>query len=434
LMMLLGAVGYLLFEGIGIWGNNQPVSWAFDIVNFVFWVGIGHAGTLISAILFLFRQKWRTSINRFAEAMTIFAVICALLFPSIHVGRAWLLYWVMPLPNQMSMWPNFRSPLLWDMFAVGTYFTCSLLFWYVGLIPDLATLRDRATTKIRKIAYGIFALGWHGGNTQWKHYELAYLILAGISTPLVLSVHSIVSTDFATSVLPGWHTTIFPPYFVAGAIFSGFAMVMTLALIARKIYKLENYITMNHLEKMNKIMLVTGMMVGYSYGCEFFVAWYSGNPYEQFAFINRAFGPYWWAYWTMITCNVVVPQLFWSKKLRTNLAVMFVVSILINVGMWFERFVILLTLTRDFLPSSWGWYWPTIWDGMTMVGSFGLFFTLFLLFLRFLPMISMAEVKGVLPQADPHYHPTGDHGAAKSGKHHPNPGIEPGPTMGGAGL
>ncbi len=277
LMMLLGTVGYLLFEGIGIWGNNQPVSWAFDIVNFVFWVGIGHAGTLISAILFLFRQKWRTSINRFAEAMTIFAVICALLFPSIHVGRAWLLYWVMPLPNQMSMWPNFRSPLLWDMFAVGTYFTCSLLFWYVGLIPDLATLRDRATTKIRKIAYGIFALGWHGGNTQWKHYELAYLILAGISTPLVLSVHSIVSTDFATSVLPGWHTTIFPPYFVAGAIFSGFAMVMTLALIARKIYKLENYITMNHLEKMNKIMLVTGMMVGYSYGCEFFVAWYSGK-------------------------------------------------------------------------------------------------------------------------------------------------------------
>ncbi len=434
LMMLLGAIGYLLFEGIGIWGNNQPISWAFDIVNFVFWVGIGHAGTLISAILFLFRQKWRTSINRFAEAMTIFAVICALLFPSIHVGRAWLLYWVMPLPNQMSMWPNFRSPLLWDMFAVGTYFTCSLLFWYVGLIPDLATLRDRATTKIRKIAYGIFALGWHGGNTQWKHYELAYLILAGISTPLVLSVHSIVSTDFATSVLPGWHTTIFPPYFVAGAIFSGFAMVMTLALIARKIYKLENYITMNHLEKMNKIMLVTGMMVGYSYGCEFFVAWYSGNPYEQFAFINRAFGPYWWAYWTMITCNVVVPQLFWSKKLRTNLAVMFVVSILINVGMWFERFVILLTLTRDFLPSSWGWYWPTIWDGMTMVGSFGLFFTLFLLFLRFLPMISMAEVKNVLPQADPHYHAAEDHSTEKPVKPHPKPGIEPGTAMGGAGL
>ncbi len=433
LMLLLGAVGYLLFEGIGIWGNNQPIGWAFDIVNFVFWVGIGHAGTLISAILFLFRQRWRTSINRFAEAMTIFAVICALLFPSIHVGRAWLLYWVMPLPNQMAMWPNFRSPLLWDMFAVGTYFTCSLLFWYVGLIPDLATLRDRAKTRIRKILYGIFALGWHGGNTQWKHYELAYLILAGISTPLVLSVHSIVSTDFATSVLPGWHTTIFPPYFVAGAIFSGFAMVMTLALIARKVYKLENYITMNHLEKMNKIMLVTGMMVGYSYGCEMFVAWYSGNAYEQFAFFNRAFGPYWWAYWIMISCNVLVPQMFWSKKLRTNLTVMFIASILINVGMWFERFVILMTLTRDFLPSSWGWYWPTIWDFMTLIGSFGLFFTLFLLFLRFLPMISMTEVKNVLPQADPHYHPKEAHAADKSAKSHHKPDIETGPALEGAG-
>lgn len=434
MLVLFGSIGYLAWEGTGIWGVNVPVGWGFAIVNFVFWVGIGHAGTLISAILFLFRQRWRTSINRFAEAMTIFAVICALVFPTIHVGRMWLLYWVMPLPNQMAMWPNFRSPLLWDMFAVGTYFTCSLLFWYVGLIPDLATLRDRAKDKIRKTLYGIFALGWHGGNTQWKHYELAYLILAGISTPLVLSVHSIVSTDFATSVLPGWHTTIFPPYFVAGAIFSGFAMVMTLALIARRIYKLENYITINHLEKMNKIMLVTGMMVGYSYGCEFFVAWYSGNPYEQFAFINRAFGPYWWAYWTMITCNVVVPQLFWFKKFRTTIGVMFVVSILINVGMWFERFVIVITLTRDFLPSSWGMYWPTIWDWSTMIGSFGLFFTLFLLFLRFLPMISMAEVKGVLPQADPHYHPAADHGAAKSERHHPNSGIEPGPTMGGAGL
>lgn len=433
LMLLLGAVGYLLSEGIGIWGNNQPIGWAFDIVNFVFWVGIGHAGTLISAILFLFRQRWRTSINRFAEAMTIFAVICALLFPSIHVGRAWLLYWVMPLPNQMSMWPNFRSPLLWDMFAVGTYFTCSLLFWYVGLIPDLATLRDRAKTKIRKVLYGTFALGWHGGNTQWKHYELAYLILAGISTPLVLSVHSIVSTDFATSVLPGWHTTIFPPYFVAGAIFSGFAMVMTLALIARKVYKLENYITMNHLEKMNKIILVTGMMVGYSYGCEFFVAWYSGNAYEQFAFFNRAFGPYWWAYWIMISCNVLVPQMFWSKKLRTNLTVMFIASILINVGMWFERFVILMTLTRDFLPSSWGWYWPTVWDFMTLIGSFGLFFTLFLLFLRFLPMISMTEVKNVLPQADPHYHPAQPHESDKSGQTHRKPDIESGPALEGAG-
>jgi Ni/Fe-hydrogenase subunit HybB-like protein len=404
LLVLLGSIGYLLWEGIGIWGNNIPSGWGFDIVNFVFWVGIGHAGTLISAILFLFRQRWRTSINRFAEAMTIFAVMCALLFPSIHVGRAWLLHWVMPIPNQMGLWPNFRSPLLWDAFAVGTYFACSLMFWYVGLIPDLATLRDRAKNRIRKILYGIFALGWHGGNRQWKHYELAYLILAGISTPLVLSVHSIVSTDFATSLLPGWHTTIFPPYFVAGAIFSGFAMVMTLMLIARRVYHLEDIITMKHLERMNIFMLVTGMMVGYSYGTEFFIAWYSGNPYESFAFLNRAFGPYWWAYWTMITCNVVVPQLFWFKRFRTNIAVMFVVSILINVGMWFERFVIILTLTRDFLPSSWGWYWPTKWDFAILIGSFGLFFTLFLLFIRFLPMISMAEIKNVLPQADPHQH------------------------------
>ncbi len=436
MMILFGAIGYLFFEGIGIWGNNQPVGWAFDIVNFVFWVGIGHAGTLISAILFLFRQRWRTSINRFAEAMTIFAVICALMFPSIHVGRAWLLYYVMPLPNQMAMWPNFRSPLLWDMFAVGTYFTCSLLFWYVGLIPDLATLRDRAKTRLRKIFYGIFSLGWHGGNRQWKHYELAYLILAGISTPLVLSVHSIVSTDFATSVLPGWHTTIFPPYFVAGAIFSGFAMVMTLALIARKIYKLEHFITMNHLEKMNKIMMVTGMMVGYAYGCEMFIAWYSGNAYEQFAFWNRAFGPYWWSYWIMVSCNVIIPQIFWWKKARTNLVWMFIASILVNVGMWFERFVILLTLTRDFLPSSWGWYWPTIWDFTMLIGSFGLFFTLFLLFLRFLPMISMAEIKGVLPQADPHHHAhESTHESAKEtgGKStRPHPGIEPGPALGGA--
>jgi Ni/Fe-hydrogenase subunit HybB-like protein len=403
LLILVGSIGYLLWEGIGIWGNNVPSGWGFDIVNFVFWVGIGHAGTLISAILFLFRQRWRTSINRFAEAMTIFAVMCALVFPSIHVGRAWLLQWVMPFPNQMALWPNFRSPLLWDAFAVGTYFTCSLMFWYVGLIPDLATLRDRAKNRIRKILYGIFSLGWHGGNRQWKHYELAYLILAGISTPLVLSVHSIVSTDFATSVLPGWHTTIFPPYFVAGAIFSGFAMVMTLILIARKVYNLQEIITMKHLERMNIVMLVTSMMVGYSYGTEFFIAWYSGNPYESFAFLNRAFGPYWWAYWTMITCNVVVPQLFWFKRFRTSIAVMFIASILINVGMWFERFVIILTLTRDFLPSSWGWYWPTMWDFAILIGSFGLFFTLFLLFIRFLPMVAMAEVKGILPQANPHH-------------------------------
>lgn len=403
LLLLFGSVGYLFWEGTGIWGLNVPVAWGFDIVNFVFWVGIGHAGTLISAVLFLFRQRWRTSINRFAESMTLFAVICALLFPSIHVGRAWLLYWVFPVPNQMGMWPNFRSPLLWDVFAVSIYFTCSLMFWYVGLIPDLATLRDRAVTRVRKIVLGILSFGWRGGNRQWKNYELAYLILAGISTPLVLSVHSVVSTDFATSVIPGWHSTIFPPYFVAGAIFSGFAMVMTLAVIARRLLHLEDFITLGHLEKMNKIMLVTGMMVGYAYGCEFFIAWYSGSIYESFTFINRAFGPYAWAYWIMVSCNVLVPQVFWIKKWRTSIAVMFVASILINVGMWFERFVIVMSLARDYLPSSWDYYRPTIWDISTFVGSFGLFFTLFLLFAKFVPMIAMSEVKAVLPVANPHH-------------------------------
>jgi Ni/Fe-hydrogenase subunit HybB-like protein len=411
LLLLLGSIGYLLWEGIGIWGVNVPVSWGFAIVNFVFWVGIGHAGTLISAILFLFRQRWRTSINRFSEAMTIFAVICALVFPSIHVGRAWLLYWVFPLPNQMGMWPNFRSPLLWDFFAVGTYFSCSLMFWYVGLIPDLATLRDRAKNRLRKILYGIFAIGWRGGNRQWRHYEMAYLLLAGIMTPLVLSVHSVVSTDFATSVVPGWHTTIYPPYFVAGAIFSGFAMVLTLILIARRVYHLEDIVTMKHLERMNILILVTSMMVSYSYISEFFIAWYSANPYEQFAFYNRTFGPYWWASSIMLFCNVVVPQLFWFKRFRTSIPVMFVISILVNVGMWFERFVIILSLTRDYLPSSWGWYWPTKWDWFTLIGSFGLFFTLFLLFVRFLPMVAMSEVKSVLPQADPH-----SHGSSGGGK------------------
>jgi len=410
LMMLMGLLAFLFWEGTGIWGLNNPVGWGWAIVNFVFWVGIGHAGTLISAVLFLLRQKWRTSINRFAEAMTLFAVICALVFPAIHVGRIWVLHWFFPVPNQMGMWPNFRSPLLWDFFAVGTYFTVSLLFWFTGLIPDLATLRDRAKSKIRKIVFGVLALGWRGGNRQWQHYELAYLLLAGLSTPLVLSVHSVVSTDFATSMVPGWHTTIFPPYFVAGAIFSGFAMVMTLAIIARKIFGLEHFITVRHLENMNKIMLVTGSIVGYSYAMEFFIAWYSGNNYESFAFINRAFGPYAWAYWTMITCNVVVPQLFWSKRLRTSVPVMFVASILINVGMWFERFVITVSsLSRDYLPSSWDYYSPTFFDIATFIGTFGLFFTLFLLFLRFLPMISMSEVKGVLPQADPHHYHEENH-------------------------
>ncbi len=402
-VMLFSMIGYLFWEGTGIWGLNNPVGWGWAIVNFVFWVGIGHAGTLISAVLFLLRQRWRTSINRFAEAMTIFAVICALLFPTIHVGRVWLLYWVLPIPNQMEMWPNFRSPLLWDTFAVGTYFTCSLLFWYVGLIPDLATLRDRAKDKMSKLLYGFFSLGWRGGNRQWQHYELAYLVLAGISTPLVLSVHSIVSTDFATSLVPGWHTTIFPPYFVAGAIFSGFAMVMTLALIARKVYNLEHIFTPKVLERMSWVMLLTGSMVGYAYSMEFFIAWYSGNEYERFAFINRAFGPYAWAYWIMISCNVISPQLFWFKKLRTSIPVLFTLSIVVNIGMWFERFVIVMTLSRDYLPSSWDYFSPTIYDVGILVGSFGLFFTMFLLFLRFLPMVAMSEVKGALPEADPHY-------------------------------
>jgi molybdopterin-containing oxidoreductase family membrane subunit len=406
-LLLLGNLGlalaYLVFFGIGAWGNNNTVGWAWDITNFVFWIGIGHAGTLISAVLFLFRQKWRTSINRFAEAMTIFAVVCALMFPTIHVGRIWVIWWCLPLPNQMYMWPNFKSPLLWDVFAVSTYGTVSLLFWYTGLIPDFATIRDRAPDKLRKVIYGVLSLGWRGSNRHWQHYERAYLIFAGISTPLVLSVHSVVSFDFATSVIPGWHTTIFPPYFVAGAIFSGFAMVMTLMVLARQLWGLEKIVQLRHLENMNKIILVTGSMVGYAYLMEFFIAWYSGNPYERFAFINRAFGPYAWAYWTMFTCNVFSPQIFWFKKLRTSIPVMFVISIFVNIGMWFERFVITVTsLHRDFLPGSWTYFRPTVIDVAIFVGSFGLFFTLFLLFLRFIPMIAMAEVKMVLPQADPH--------------------------------
>ncbi|MBK8261745.1 MAG: polysulfide reductase NrfD [Nannocystis sp.] len=411
--VLVVSLGWLFWEGVGIWGLNNPVAWGWAIVNFVFWVGIGHAGTLISAVLFLFRQKWRTSINRASEAMTIFAVICALLFPTVHAGRPWVLYWTLPLPNQMGMWPNFRSPLLWDVFAVSTYFTVSLLFWYVGLIPDLATMRDRAKSTVRRVAYGAFALGWRGSTRHWLHYEKAYLILAGIATPLVLSVHTIVSFDFAVSQLPGWHTTIFPPYFVAGAIFSGFGMVLTLLVPLRKWFRLEALITIKHLENMAKIILVTGMMVGYAYGMEFFIAWYSGNPYEQYAFANRAFGDYWWAYWTMVSCNVISPQLFWFKAVRRSPLALFIISIFVNIGMWFERFVITVTsLHHDFLPSSWDYYSPTIWDVSTLIGSFGLFFTLFCLFVRFLPVIALAEVKSVMPIADPHY---GDHG---DGHHH----------------
>ncbi len=380
------SIGWLMWSGIGIFGNMNPVFWAMPIVNFVFWVGIGHAGTLISAILYLLRQNWRTAINRFAEAMTIFAVICAGIFPGLHVGRPWLPYWMFPLPNQMSMWPQFRSPLEWDVFAVGTYFTVSTLFWYMGMIPDFGTFRDRATTKGRKIAYGLLAMGWRGSSRQWHRYERAYLILAALATPLVLSVHSVVSFDFATAQLPGWHATIFPPYFVAGAIFGGFAMVVTLAVPARQFFGLKRIITIGHLELMAKIILATGMMVGYAYSMEFFTAWYSGNDYEMFTFFNRALGPYAWSYWCMIFCNVVTPQVFWSKKMRTNPWVILVVGVLVNIGMWFERFVIVITsLSRDFLPSSWGYYKPTFWDFSLLAGSFGLFFTLFLLFCRFLP-------------------------------------------------
>jgi len=404
-LLLFAMIGYLLLIGVGVWGVNNPAAWGFAIINFVFWVGIGHAGTLISAILFLFRQRWRTGINRFAEAMTIFAVICALIFPGIHIGRMWVVCWMFPVPNQMAMWPQFRSPLLWHVFAVGTYFVVSLLFWYIGMIPDLATLRDRATNRIRKVLYGLFALGWTGAARHWHRFERAYLILAALATPLVLSVHSVVSFDFAVSQLPGWHTTVFPPYFVAGAIFSGFAMVMTLAIPARQLFGLKDIITRRHLENMNKIMLATGSMVGYAYAIEFFIAWYGGNDYERSIFLQRAFGPYAWAYWTMVSCNVVCPQLFWSKKIRTNVAAMFVISVFINIGMWFERFVIVISsLATDFLPSSWDYYRPTPIDILTLVGSFGLFFTLFLLFIRFLPMVAMAEVKTVMPQAHPPPH------------------------------
>jgi molybdopterin-containing oxidoreductase family membrane subunit len=412
---LFSLIVYLIATGVGVWGNNIPVAWAWPIVNFVFWVGIGHAGTLISAILFLFRQNWRTSINRFAEAMTIFAVVCAATFPGIHVGRIWLAYWLFPIPNQMLMWPNFRSPLLWDVFAVSTYGSVSLMFWYMGMIPDLATIRDRAKHPLRRFAYGLLSLGWRGSSRHWHRYERAYLLLAGLATPLVLSVHTIVSFDFAVSQVPGWHTTIFPPYFVAGAIFSGFAMVVTLAVPARAYYNMRDIITIRHLENMNRIILATGMMVGYAYAMEFFIAWYGGNRYEQFAFINRATGPYAWAYWTMVSCNVLSPQVFWFKKARTSIPIMMIVAILVNVGMWFERFVITVTsLSRDYLPSSWDYFRPTWVDIGMLIGSFGLFFTLFFLFLRFLPMIAMAEVKSIMPAPHGDQSHGRERGAAKS--------------------
>jgi Ni/Fe-hydrogenase subunit HybB-like protein len=402
-LILLGLGAYSVYrtvwDGIGVWGLNKTVGWAWDITNFVWWVGIGHAGTLISAVLLLFRQKWRTSINRAAEAMTIFAVLCAALFPVLHMGRPWVgFYWALPLPNQFgSLWVNFNSPLLWDVFAISTYFIVSLVFWYIGLIPDFATIRDRAKGTIAKVAYGALSFGWTGAAKDWSRYETVSLILAGLATPLVLSVHTIVSFDFATSVIPGWHTTIFPPYFVAGAIFSGFAMVLTLMIITRKVYRLEDYITIGHIELMNIVIIITGSIVGIAYITELFMAWYSGVEAEQYAFYNRATGPYWWAYWSMMTCNVISPQLFWIKKIRTSIAATFILSIIVNIGMWFERFVIIVTsLHRDFLPSSWVMFYPTIYDIGDYVFSFGLFFTLFFLFAKFFPVINMAEVKAVL--------------------------------------
>ena len=391
------SVSYTFWTGIGAWGLNKTVGWAWDITDFVWWVGIGHAGTLISAVLLLFRQNWRNSINRSAEAMTIFAVICAATYVVAHMGRPWLAYWIFPIPNQFgSLWVNFNSPLVWDAFAISTYFTVSLVFWYVGLLPDIATVRDRAKGLTRRI-YSILSFGWSGNVKTWQRFEIVSLILAGLATPLVLSVHSIVSMDFATSLIPGWHTTIFPPYFVAGAIFSGFAMVQTLLLIMRKVLNFENYITMFHIESMNKIILVTGSIVGVAYLTELFIAWYSGSEYEMAAFANRISGPYWWAYWTMMTCNVISPQLFWFKKIRTSIQVSWVLSIVVNIGMWFERFVIIVTsLHRDFLPSSWAMFYPTWVDVGVFVGSIGLFFTLFLLFLRVLPAVAIAEVKLLL--------------------------------------
>lgn len=406
-LLLIGAIslGLTLYYGVGLWGINQPVGWAFDIVNFVFWVGIGHAGTLISAILFLFRQRWRTGIARFAEAMTIFAVMTAGLFPLIHTGRPWLDGYLFPVPNQHHLWINFTSPLIWDVFAVSTYLTVSFVFWYIGLIPDMATLRERTKSKVKKIIYSILSLGWRHSNRHWHHYEMIYLILAGFATPLVLSVHTIVSFDFAVSILPGWHTTIFPPYFVAGAVFSGFAMVQNVLIIVRKIFNLQNIITLDTLEKMNKVMLATGFMVGYAYGMEFFIAWYSGNPLESFVFLNRAFGNYAWAYWIMVSCNVIFTQLFWFKKIRRSIVPMFIIAVLVNVGMWFERFVIVVTtLSRDFLPTSWDYFVPTIYDIGILLGSFGLFFTLVILFIRALPVVSITEVKSVLRGSQPVHH------------------------------
>lgn len=398
-MLLLFAMTYLLIAGIGVWGVNIPVGWGFAITNFVWWIGIGHAGTLISAILLLLRQPWRTSINRFAEAMTLFAVANAALFPILHLGRPYFAYWLFPYPDVMGVWPQFRSPLIWDLFAITTYGLVSLLFWYMGLIPDLATLRDRATKTPVKMFYGLLAMGWRGSVYHWRRYHKSYFLIAALATPLVVSVHSIVSFDFAVSIVPGWHTTIFPPYFVAGAIFSGFAMVLTLTIPLRAVYHLEDFVTMRHLNVMAKVMLASGLIVAYGYMMEFFTSWYSGNTFEQFMTLNRAFGPYAVLFWLMMLCNVVIPQALWLRRVRTNVILLFVISILINVGMWVERLVIVVTsLSRDFLPSSWGMYAPTLWDWAVFIGTFGLFFALLFLFIRLLPMISMAEMRELVQE------------------------------------
>jgi len=398
LMVLLTAVTWLFAKGVGIWGVNQPVGWGFAIVNFVWWIGIGHAGTLISAILLLLRQEWRTSINRFAEAMTLFAVACAGLYPVLHLGRPWLAYWLFPYPNTMGMWPQFRSPLIWDVFAVSTYATVSALFWYVGLIPDLATLRDRAKSRVAQIVYGFGAMGWRGSAAHWHNYETAYLLLAGLATPLVVSVHTVVSFDFAIGIVPGWHATIFPPYFVAGAIYAGFAMVLTLTIPLRAAFGLEDFITSRHLQNMGKVMLATGMIVVYGYLMEFFFGWYSGSHVEGFTFLNRVTGPYRWYWYSLIVCNGFAPQTLWLRRVRTSPPALFVVALFVSVGMWLERFVIVVTsLHRDFLPSSWGMYAGTIWDWATYIGTLGLFFSLLFLFIRFLPMISIFEMRTIVP-------------------------------------
>ena len=399
--LLLVSLVYLFVKGTMIWGVNIPVGWGFAIINFVWWIGIGHAGTLISAILLLFRQDWRTSINRFAEAMTLFAVACAGIFPIIHTGRPWLAYWLFPYPNTMNMWPNFRSPLIWDVFAVSTYAMVSLLFWFVGLIPDLATLRDRSTHRAGRFIYGLLAMGWRGSATHWHRYETAYLLLAGLSTPLVLSVHTIVSFDFAVAQLPGWHATVFPPYFVAGAVFAGFAMVMLIAIPLRRFYGLQDFVTMRHFDYMGRIMLATGLFVAYGYMTETFMAWYSGSTYESYMIYNRFFGPYAPLYWSLIFCNVISIQALWFQRVRQSLTALFVISIIVSIGMWLERFIIVpVSLSRDFLPSSWGMYYPTFWDWSTFFGTMGLFVSLLFLFVRVLPMISIFEMRTLLPEAE----------------------------------